>query len=195
MRDAGPTCQVEHLIRANGGDLLAYFLRRVDDPADAADLLSELFVVIWRRRDALPTDVEEARRWCFGVARNTLRDHRRGRVRRSVLADELRQHLRSAVPEPDPAAVTEIRERESAVRAAVKGLDARSRELIILVHWDGFSINDAADHLGLNASTARTRYGRARARLAVMLSADHAPCHPPAHDRPRRPVRSSTASC
>jgi RNA polymerase sigma-70 factor (ECF subfamily) len=51
------------------------------------------------------------------------------------------------------------------VRRAVGRLDERSRELVILVHWDGFSIAQAARLLSMNASTARTRYGRALHRL------------------------------
>lgn len=39
----------------------------------------------------------------------------------------------------------------------------------MLVHWDGFSIADAARLLSINNSTARTRYGRALRRLERTL--------------------------
>ena len=39
-----------------------------------------------------------------------------------------------------------------------------------LIHWDTFTLAQAAALLGLNASTARTCYARARNRLAVELS-------------------------
>ncbi|UJP10342.1 sigma-70 family RNA polymerase sigma factor [Microbacterium sp. KUDC0406] len=161
----------EHItgvIRDNGSDLLGYFLRRVQDPEQAADLLADLFVVIWRRRKVVPTTSEDARKWCFGVARNVLREHHRGRTRRNDLADALRDHLETIVA--DPARVAEDGERDAAVRAAVRSLDARSRELVVLLHWDGFTIADAAAHLGMNPSTARTRYARARTRLAQLLT-------------------------
>ncbi|MDS0246959.1 RNA polymerase sigma factor [Microbacterium aurantiacum] len=41
----------------------------------------------------------------------------------------------------------------------------KTRELVMLVHWDGFSIASAARRLSMNESTARTRYGRALQRL------------------------------
>ena len=40
----------------------------------------------------------------------------------------------------------------------------------MLVHWDGFTLADAAGLLGLNASTARSRYAAARQTLKEALS-------------------------
>ncbi|MFE6736181.1 RNA polymerase sigma factor [Microbacterium sp. NPDC057650] len=164
---------ITQVIRDNGSDLLGYFVRRVQDREQAADLLADLFVVIWRRRRALPPTPEDARKWCFGVAKNVLREHHRGRTRRNNLANALRSHLETIVA--DPALCAEDSERDAAVRGAVRSLDARSRELVVLIHWDGFAIADAAAHLGMNPSTARTRYARARARLAQMLSEGTSP--------------------
>ncbi|MEV8218699.1 sigma factor-like helix-turn-helix DNA-binding protein [Microbacterium sp. NPDC077391] len=55
------------------------------------------------------------------------------------------------------------------MRAAVVALDAKSRELMMLVHWDGFSLAEAARLLSMNESTARTRHGRALRRLEKEL--------------------------
>jgi len=38
------------------------------------------------------------------------------------------------------------------------------------VHWDGFSIAESAKILGLTASTARSRYQRAKAELRSTLT-------------------------
>ena len=43
------------------------------------------------------------------------------------------------------------------------------RELVTLVHWDGFGIAEAGQILGIGASTARSRYARARERLTAEL--------------------------
>jgi RNA polymerase sigma-70 factor (ECF subfamily) len=55
------------------------------------------------------------------------------------------------------------------VRDAVRRLPQAQRELVMLVHWDGFSIRDAAEVLGVNPSTARSRYAAARASLVASL--------------------------
>ena len=55
------------------------------------------------------------------------------------------------------------------VRDAVSRLTPELRELVGLIHWDGFSISDAAGIIGIPASTARTRYQVARKQLARSL--------------------------
>ncbi|WHP17872.1 RNA polymerase sigma factor [Cellulomonas sp. ES6] len=79
--------------------LLAYALRRVSDPADAADVVAETFLVAWRRLDDVPAG-EAARPWLFGVARRVLANHYRGERRRDALADRLRDQLTEVVPQP-----------------------------------------------------------------------------------------------
>lgn len=64
-REARFTALFESTHRA----LLAYAVRRVADPADAADVVAESFLVAWRRIDEVPAD---ARPWMFGVARRVL---------------------------------------------------------------------------------------------------------------------------
>lgn len=143
------------------GPLLNYLARRVTPVEDAADLLSETFIVAHRRSDDIPADDEEARMWMFGVARRVLANHHRGAGRRVALADVLRATIRlSYVDVPD---------QHSDVREAILSLPRNQRELIQLVHWEGFSIREAAQVLSTSESTARGRYERARKRLRVML--------------------------
>ncbi|WZH36714.1 MAG: RNA polymerase sigma factor [Microbacterium enclense] len=167
--DPGPEAWASTVVADNGADLLRYFARR--HPGDAGDLLHETLAVIWRRRDGLPTNPVDARMWSFGVARNVSRRHHRRLRSRVRLQDALTSHVDvAAQPPTDPAVAAEERERDRDVRAALGRLRAADRELIVLVHWDGFSLADAAELLGLNPSTARTRYGRAKERLAVSLA-------------------------
>jgi RNA polymerase sigma-70 factor (ECF subfamily) len=76
-------------VEANAADLLAYLSRRVG-PDDAPDLLGVTMVVAWRRVRELPTGIERARMWLFGIARGTLLNHARGQRRRWALADRVR---------------------------------------------------------------------------------------------------------
>lgn len=152
---------LEGALRANADDLLAYFERRVQPRDDAADLLGETMLQAWRREDTAPKEPTEARMWLFGIARNNLANHRRSRRRRLALANRLRDHL--------PAAATPADEDALAIRDAVARLNPEHRELIMLVHWDGFSITEAATLLDLNPSTARGRYATAKAELRDSL--------------------------
>jgi RNA polymerase sigma-70 factor (ECF subfamily) len=158
--------EVTSLVQANTGALLKYFLRRVDRREDAADLLGETLLAVWRRADSVPRDADTARMWMYGVAANVLNNARRASRRRSRLADRLRDELAASGDDIDSAAATERRLDVGRELAKLKPLD---RELVRLVHWDGLTLAEAATVTGLNASTARTRYSRARAALAVSL--------------------------
>ncbi|MGU7670337.1 RNA polymerase sigma factor, partial [Escherichia coli] len=55
------------------------------------------------------------------------------------------------------------------VRDAVARLDPELAELVRLVHWDGFSLAEAAELMSITASTARGRYARAKDELRRAL--------------------------
>lgn len=152
----------EDVYVANAADLLSYFGRRVHIPADAADLLSETFVVAWRRGDRMPADPEQARMWLFGVARRVLANAARSTVRHADLTDKLRAHLETLSTEHVDAETLDIRD-------ALDTIPADQSEVVRLVLWDGFTVPEAAMVLGISESTARGRYQRARARLRELL--------------------------
>lgn len=151
-------------VRASAGDLLAYLERRVG-PDDAPDLLGETMVVAWRRVRELPPDAERARMWLFGVARGTLLNHARGARRRWALADRIRLQVRET-PSAPPA------DEGSEVRDAIDRLEPELAELVRLVHWERLSLADAAELIGIPASTARGRYQRAKEQLRAALSVE-----------------------
>jgi RNA polymerase sigma factor (sigma-70 family) len=154
----------EALHTNTGEQLLRYFLRRIDDPGDAADLVAETYLVLWRRIGRLPGDDDGARAWAFGVAGGVLRNHRRGVRRRLALADRLRDSLAEAT-EPDVPAGS------PSVRAALAQLSEEDQELVTLIAWDGLSPTQAAQALGIEPGAARVRLHRARRRLRATLGA------------------------
>lgn len=166
--DPGRTgTQAEHVadvVRREGGALLDYFLRRTDQREDAADLLGDTLVVVWRKARAVPADPAEARMWMFGVARRVLSQGRRANGRRRALTEKLAGYLHDAPPAPADDDFAEV-------RAAIATLDPTDQEIIRLVYWDGFSLVEAAQHLGMNAATVRSRHARARVRMQNALVA------------------------
>ena len=155
---------VEEALRVNQGDILNYLTRRLTNVEDAADLFGDTYATAWRRRKSMPGDSEGARKWLFVVARNTLLNHRRSSRRSSALSDSLRSELQRV------AVVVEAHDDRLAVQEAIASLDPQQAELVRLVHWDRMTLADAADVIGIPASTARSRYAIARARLAELLA-------------------------
>jgi len=161
---------VEKLVRREGPALLDYFGRRVTNTDDAADLVGDTLVVVWRRRASVPANETEARMWLYGVARKVLGTHRRGAGRRKDLAERLRLEL-VATPTSPSRAETTIQEH---VRQLIGDLDEIDREIIGLVYWEGFALVEVAQILSMRPGTVRSRHARARAELrsALLETAD-----------------------
>ncbi len=158
MRDA----DAERVLTDLAPSLLAFFRRRVTDSEDAADLVNETIIAAWRSAQRMPADDEQARMWVFGVARNMLRHHDRSKSRRDALTLRLASTLDPSPWVHDGVSVE--------VRAAVDALPEDLGELIRLVHWDGFSLEQAAVLMGVASSTIRTRHARAKELLRAALS-------------------------
>jgi RNA polymerase sigma factor (sigma-70 family) len=150
--------------------LLAYALRRVEQPEDAADVVAETFLVAWRRDHEIP-DGDEARLWLYGVARRVLANHRRGGARRERLGERLRQRITSAVG-GDPG--NDVPQR-LVVRSALARLGDLDREVLMLTVWEGLEPREAAVVLRVSPATVRTRLSRARGRLREVLGDEFGP--------------------
>ncbi|WP_433319762.1 RNA polymerase sigma factor [Micromonospora chersina] len=150
--------------------LLAYAMRRVEQPEDAADVVAETFLVAWRRSRDMPPEAE-ARLWLYGVARRVLANHHRGGVRRERLGERLRQRLRGALG-VDPG--SEVPER-LAVRAALARLGELDREVLMLTFWEGLEPREVAAVLRVSSAVVRTRLSRARTRLRDLVGDDLGP--------------------
>nr|WP_277348960.1 sigma-70 family RNA polymerase sigma factor [Microbacterium sp. CFH 90308] len=148
------------MLRDTAPRLLGYFLNRIDVAEDAADLVNETLIAALKSARRAPSEPEPARMWLFGIARNTLRHHYRSTARRDALTRRLTEALHDSRSELDDV---------HDVRAAVAALPEQLAELIRLVHWDGFSIEQAAAHTGINPSTARSRHARAKELLRQHL--------------------------
>jgi RNA polymerase sigma-70 factor, ECF subfamily len=137
------------------------FIRRRAPEAVVEDVVSETFLVCWRKLDRVP---DEPLPWLYAVARKTLANQRRRLVReQQVTAVE----PASAVAEPQPVG-------DTVLAAAFAALSERDREVLRLIAWEGLSLSQAAVVLGCSALACRVRYHRAKTRLARRLEAAEA---------------------
>ncbi|ABS03756.1 RNA polymerase, sigma-24 subunit, ECF subfamily [Kineococcus radiotolerans SRS30216 = ATCC BAA-149] len=147
----------EQVYRDTRQALLAYLHRRA--PADAADLLAEVYLVAWRRRDVLPAG-EQQRLWLYGIARRLLAEHHRTRADHASL-----DTVGEAVLTPWREGRDGETPRAAAVRQVLAELNDTDRELLTLTTWEHLSTTDAAHVVGITAGSARVRLHRARRKL------------------------------
>ncbi len=162
---AGSDERFRALYAAHLQAILAYSLRRVSAPEDAADVVAETFLVAWRRGAEVPPE-PDARPWLYGVARRVLANHLRGEGRRDRLGERLRTELvdRSIVRDPADE-VVQVR----VVREALARLEPGDREVLQLAAWEQLAPREIAVALELTPQVARARLSRARARLREQL--------------------------
>lgn len=151
------------------GAVHRYAARRLG-PEAAEDLMAETFTTAFQRRHTYDLTRADARPWLFGIATNLVSRHRRAEARRfKALAK---------VPEPveheDPVADRAVaRAGATGVRrdlaAALAGLSARHRDVVLLVAWADLDYEEAARALGVPVGTVRSRLHRARSRLREAL--------------------------
>jgi len=149
------------LVDHHGPALLGYLTRRVRVAEDAADLLSEVLLVAWRRWDAVPASPQD-RPWLFGVARNVLANHVRSTRRRDNTTHALAQTLRQ-VNAPEPSATV------LDARAAIAALEPIDQEILTLAVWEGLTSAEVAAVVDLPPSTVRARLARARTLVQARL--------------------------
>jgi RNA polymerase sigma-70 factor, ECF subfamily len=146
--------------------LYHWLLRIVDDETLAEDLLSEVFLDVWRQaaffeaRSAVST-------WLLAIARYKALSARRRRP-----DVELDERTVSTVPDSadDPEIALQKKNRAEALRQSLARLSPEHREVIDLVCYHGKSVKEVAEIVGINAATAKMRMFYARKRLAELVA-------------------------
>lgn len=145
--------------------VLAYARRRVRSVHDAEEIAAEVFSVAWRRREAIPADPLP---WLYGVARNAVLNHNRGRRRQAALLARLRDEPQwPGLCNPDPATVACA---DRPVLRCIAALDEPEREMLLLVAWEGLTHDRAAAAMDMSRPTFSRRHAQARDRLAALLA-------------------------
>ncbi|MGH9079239.1 MAG: RNA polymerase sigma factor [Acidimicrobiales bacterium] len=168
-----PTTRFRALYESTFKDIYAYAARALfPNQSEIDDVTAEIYLVAWRRLDALP-DSPEDRLWLFGVARNVVANTRRSTNRRHQLADRMHRQTRLPLGSPDSSPVD--------VANALRRLSPKEREVMQLVVWDELTAAEAAKVLGCSVNVVEVRLHRARKRLARWLQAanDGPDVHPP----------------
>ena len=176
------TTSDEELIgRIAGGDRLAmqvlfarhhvrvyrFVLRLVRNEATAEDLISEVFLDVWRQanrfegRSAVST-------WLLAIARFKALSILRRRPE-----DELDEATAEAIEDPsdDPGVALQKKDRNAILRKCLDALSAEHREIVDLVYYHERSVEEAAKIVGIPEGTVKTRMFHARKKFAELLNA------------------------
>ena len=153
--------QQEYLALADSLWQVAWYI--LEDAAEAEDAVQELFLRLWRGRDALD-GIRSPKGYAIRVLRNLCLDRIR-QSRKMLPAEDLPE---AAQPARQDDAVDE-RERLAKVLDAIKSLPERQREVLTLRTLDGLSYEEIAEQTGINYLTLRVLLSQARNKLKRMI--------------------------
>jgi len=152
---------------------LPLFRRLTGDPHAAEDLTQETFLRAFRSRGRL-REPRAARSYLFRIAVNLWRDQlRRAKlpVGQAVSLAELPDGFEPAGPPPGgpPAEALEHREEVDRVLREMDGLPPRQRQVLHLHAFEGLSISEIAEVLGVTANAVKASLSLARKTLRHAL--------------------------
>lgn len=159
-KEAMRTLFARHNVRA-----YRFVLRLTSDEALAEDLVSEVFIDVWRNAGSFDGR-SQVSTWILGIARfkalSALRQRR---------DDQLDEADAQRLPDltDDPEAAAHSSDRLAILRKCMSHLSREHREIIDLVYFHEKSISEAATIIGAPQSTVKTRMFYARKRMWALL--------------------------
>ncbi|KQZ23096.1 RNA polymerase sigma factor [Microbacterium sp. Root553] len=131
----------------------------LESQEEADEIAAEVFVVAWRK---LSPRKPMGLRWFIRTADNKLRDVDRSARSRGRALDALSRGLQNAADRIHPLEAL-------ALRQAMKILNARERQVVVLTYWDELNAGEVAEVLHCSPAAVWTTLTRARTKLRTQL--------------------------
>lgn len=149
----------------------AFIARRVRQPADADDIVQQVFL---RVHQALPTlrQADKLHAWIYQVTRRTIADYYRAPAQRREVpaglgADIVPGEQSDVIAdEPEDTALQEL---SACLKPLMGTLSVRDQEALRIIEFEGLTQVEAARRLGVSVSGMKSRVQRARLRLRSAL--------------------------
>jgi RNA polymerase sigma-70 factor (ECF subfamily) len=142
-------------------DLRTFLVGMTPSRADADDVLQEVNLALWRKRDSYDRS-RDFRHWAFAFAMTAIRSFRRDSARsRTWFNDEALESLAQAWP----TAASESEEHRDALLSCLQKLGAVEQQYVTQYYGKQLSIQDLAASYGRPLSTVYKVLARARKQL------------------------------
>ena len=143
------------------------FLLRFVDQSTAEDLVSEVFLDVWRQAGRFQGR-SQVTTWLLAIARNKALS-----ALRCWSTEELDDEQAAAIEDPgnNPEVTLQNRQKTEILLNCLTRLSPAHREVIDLVYYHEKSIDEVAEIIGVRQSTVQTCMFYARKRIAELMAA------------------------
>lgn len=144
----------------------AYAYRRVG--ADAADdIVSETFLIAFRKRRTFRRDADSARPWLFGIATKVMHRHRESEARHMrALIEALDRDVETTTTTDRLVDRLDAQSDLRRIAPLIAALAARDRDALLLYAWGDLGYEEIAVALAIPVGTVKSRLNRVRRMLA-----------------------------
>lgn len=155
------------VVEAHYDELKAFILRKVGDPALAADIVQETWLRAAVR--VLTQPVHNARAYLYRVASNLAIDYLRQEQARSkhVAFGSIPEEVLSSEPAPDQ--MVQGQEEFLILREAVRALPEKCRLVFLLAKGHGLSMREIAETLEISEKTVEKHIAKAMVHCRTRL--------------------------
>jgi RNA polymerase sigma-70 factor (ECF subfamily) len=142
-----------------------FVLRFVGNAAVAEDLISDVFLDVWRQADRFEGR-SAVSTWLLAIARFKALSSMRRKPE-----EELDEEKAGAIEDTsdDPEVSAQKKDKSAALRKCLQALSPEHREVIDLVYYHEKSVEEVAEIIGIPEATVKTRMFYARRKLSELL--------------------------
>ncbi len=165
------------LVRLSHREVFSLAARITGNPEDAADVAQETYTRLLRSIKQFRGDAKFST-WLYRVTSSVAISHLRKKSRKSGLDLSMEEEAWKAIPAPpssDPAMAAQQASLRQRLEHALGRLPEASRMVVVMKDVYGFSLQEAADQLGISEGAAKVRLFRARRRLREWLYEEEEP--------------------
>jgi RNA polymerase sigma factor (sigma-70 family) len=165
MSDDTGVADYTRLVKEHSRSIYRYVMRRLSDWTLCEDVVSETFLIAWRRRDQFPPHDRELA-WLYAIAFRVISNQRRSRDRRNRLT------VRLALERKGSDSGSNDNVEVESIMSVVKYMRDDERILLEHVYWEGLTYREIAFILGVSENAVGTRISRAKRNLKSLLDED-----------------------
>ena len=155
-----PAQELDRLVEQYQVAVLRTCYLYLHDQSQAEDAVQETFLKVYRNLGSFRGECSE-KNWIMKIAMRVCYD-----MNRSGWA---RFFNRRVTPEMLPEASMPFEERDDALASAMMRLPVRLREVILLYYYQGLTVNEIAEVLGITQPSVSNRLKRGRDKLKTAL--------------------------
>ncbi|MDN5202425.1 RNA polymerase sigma-70 factor [Fulvivirgaceae bacterium BMA10] len=161
---SGDVSSFEQIFRQYYQSLCLFALKYVKDPDDAEEIVQDVFVKIWQKKDVLDIAIS-LKSYLYQAVRNASLNH----LKHIQVKLEYEKNLVNSPSRTDTADTVIASELEAKIYEAVHKLPPERKKIFLLNRNEGLKYREIADQLNISVKTVESQMGKALKFLRMEL--------------------------